>query len=238
MKLNTRYWVLAALLASLSAGGAADITGKVTLKGTPPPEKELPLDPQCGKLHTTKPKTRFYVVGSGGELADVFVYLKTGLEGKTFDPPAEAVIVDQIGCEYIPYVFGVMTKQKVLVKNSDPLLHNVHTTPAKDSGNKERNLAQPAGGKDLEFVFDYPEIFLRFKCDVHPWMFSYAGVVPHPFHATTGKDGAFTIKNVPPGNYTLVAVHRKAAPKGIERQIEVKDGAVTVDFTMEVPTGE
>src|SRR5438093_5297716 len=104
MRMNLRYVVAALLVASVPAGFAADITGKITLKGTPPPEKELPLDPQCGKLHNQKPKTRFYVVGAGGELADVFVYIKDGLDGKTFEPPATPVVLDQKGCEYTPYV--------------------------------------------------------------------------------------------------------------------------------------
>ncbi|MBI2928809.1 MAG: hypothetical protein HYY24_24365 [Verrucomicrobia bacterium] len=236
MKMNVRYLIVAALLTSLSAGFAADITGKITLKGTPPPEKELPLDPQCSKLHTTKPTTRFYVVGSGGELADVFVYIKDGLSGKTFEAPAEPAVLDQKGCEYTPYVFGVQTKQKLLVKNSDPVLHNVHTTPSKESSNKESNRAQPMGGKDLEFVFDNPEVFLRFKCDVHPWMFSYAGVVTHPFHSTTGKDGTFKIKNVPAGKYVIEAYHRKGGK--LTKEITVGADNVTADFTMEVKTGE
>lgn len=232
MTMKARTLVAAALLASLPATFAADITGKITLKGKPPPEKPIPLDPQCGKLHTTPITTRFYVTGPNGELADVFVHLTAGLEGKSFQPSAEPAVIDQKGCEYIPYVFGVQTGQKILVKNSDPVLHNVHATPTV-AGNPEKNLAQPPGGKDLEFVFNNPEVFLRFKCDVHPWMFSYAGVVPHPFFATTGEDGTFKIKNVPPGKYKIEAYHRKAGK--IEKEVTVGSDNVTVDFTMEVP---
>src|SRR5688572_17257858 len=101
MKLNRRFMALAALVASLQLVSAGDVTGKITLKGTPPPEKEIPLDPNCGKLHPDqKPKTRLYVVGSGGELADTFIYVKDGLSGKQFPVPDKAALIDQVGCEY------------------------------------------------------------------------------------------------------------------------------------------
>jgi len=211
---------------------AGDITGKITLKGTPPPEKELPLDPNCGKLHPEgTPKTRFYVVGQGGELADVFVYIKDGLTGKAFPVPDKPGLLDQKGCEYIPYVSGLQTNQKLLVRTSDPVLHNVHPTPMAP-GNKESNMAQLPKSKDLEYVFPTPEVFLRYKCDVHPWMFSYVGVVDNPFYAVTEKDGKFTIKNVPPGSYTIEAYHRKAGKQTAQVTVEAT-GSKESNFTFE-----
>lgn len=225
------------LVASVSSAIAADVTGKVSLKGTPPPEKELPLDAACGKLWPNeKPKTRFYVVGADQALGDVFVYLKAdGLKGAA---PTKPALLDQKGCEYIPYVLGAQTGQKILVRNSDPVLHNVHAIPGGKSGNKEFNLAQMAGGKDIERAFDHPEIFVRFKCDVHIWMFAYVGVLPHPYYAVTGQDGRYKIEGVPPGKYTLVAFHRKAhgtEDKALTQEITVGDQGVTADLTVEVP---
>jgi plastocyanin len=213
---------------------AGDITGKVTLKGTPQPEKEIaPLkeDPNCGKLHTTPVKTRFYVVGSDGGLADTVVMLK-GITGKSTGSSADPLVIDQKGCEYVPYICVAQTGQKVVVKNSDPVLHNIHPTPTAP-GNKEENKAQMPGGADLTFTFSAPETFLRFKCDVHPWMFSYVTVTDHPYAAVSGKDGTFTIKNVPPGKYTIVALHRKASPTGSEQEIEVTADGGKADFTLE-----
>jgi plastocyanin len=174
----------------------------------------------------------FYVVGSGGELADVFVTLK-GVTGKSTGASAPPALMDQKGCQYIPYVMAVQTGQTLQVKNSDPLLHNVHPTPSKDGGNKDKeaNQAQLAGGPDLKFSFPAAEKFLRFKCDVHPWMFSYVCVEDHPYFAVSGKDGKFTIKNVPAGKYTVEATHRKGG--SVTKEIEVKDGAVTADFEIE-----
>lgn len=221
------------VLAGLASVHAADIAGKVTLKGTPPPEKDLPLDPSCGKLWPNeKPKTRFYVVGADQGLGDVFVYLKQ-VDAKT-PPPAKPVLLDQKGCEYVPYVLGVQAGQKLLIRNSDPVLHNVHATP---KINKEFNLAQMAGGKDIERTLDVAEVPVRFKCDVHPWMFAYVGVLPHSFHAVTDKDGKFKIEGVPAGKYTLVAFHRKSHvtdDKALTQEITVGDQAVSANFTVEV----
>lgn len=226
-----------AVFGAVQAGMAADITGKVTLKGNAPVEKELPLDPSCGKLHTVKPKTRFYLADGSGGLADVFIYIKDGLTGKTIPVAAEPVVLDQLGCEYVPYVVGLQTKQTLLVKNSDPLLHNIHPRPAPNSGNKESNKAQVPGAKPFEYAFDNPEVFLKFTCDVHPWMFAYVGVLNHPYFAVSGKDGTFTIKNVPAGKYVVEAVHRKTHPtgKGLSKEVTVGADGGKVDFTIDAP---
>ena len=212
------------LVAGLQIALAADITGTITLKGTPPKEKDItPLmeDANCGKLHTKMPTTRFYVVGEKGELADVVVSLQ-GISGKSTGASAPPVVLDQKGCEYVPSILAVQTDQKIQVKNSDPVLHNVHDVPDAGSGNKERNDAQLPNGADLTLTFDKPEEFLKFKCDVHPWMFAWVSVFDNPYYAVSAKDGTFTIANVPPGKYTLKAIHRKAG--ATTQEIEVKDG--------------
>jgi hypothetical protein len=134
---------------------------------------------------------------------------------------------------YIPQILAVQTGQKIMVKNSDHVMHNVHTTP-KSPGNKEENKGQAPGAQDLTFTISAPEDFLRFKCDVHSWMFSWVTVVDHPYFAVTGADGTFTIKDVPPGKYKLVALHRKGAPTGVEKDIEVTADGAKMDFTIEV----
>jgi plastocyanin len=234
MKITSCSFIAAGLLTALSSLHAGDITGTVTLKGTPPPEKEItPLkdDPNCGKLHTTVPTTHFYVVGGKGELADVVVSV-IGISGKSSGGSAAPAMIDQKGCEYIPAIQAVQTDQKIMVKNSDPVLHNIHTLPAV-AGNSEKNQAQAPQGPDLTFSFSKPEPFLKFKCDVHPWMFAWVSVFDHPYFAVTGKDGTFKIANVPPGKYKIQAAHRKAAPQGVTQEIEVKEGETKVDFALE-----
>jgi len=222
-------------MAGHSAAFAGEITGTVTLKGTPPKEIEItPMmeDATCSKMHTTVPTTHFYVVGAKGELADVVVSLQ-GIGGKSTGGSAPPVVLDQKGCEYSPSIFAVQTGQKIIVRNSDPVLHNVHDVPGPGSENKENNQAQLPNGPDLTFTFSHPENFLKFKCDVHQWMFSWVSIFDHPYFAVTGKDGTFKIANVPPGKYKIEAAHRKAGM--VTKEIEVKEGEPTqADFTLEV----
>lgn len=234
MKNQVRFITILTIAAALHSASAADLTGTITLKGTPPPEKDIPMSPDCGKLHTTAVKTRFYAANNKAQLADVVVVLK-GANLKASGAPAKPVVLDQVGCEYVPYVTAVQAGQKILVKNSDPLMHNVHPTPAV-AGNKEANKAQMPKGADLEFIFDKAEHFLRYKCDVHPWMFAYVSVFDHPYFAVTGADGSYKIADVPPGKYTVEVFHRKAAPIGspVTKEVEVKDQSATADFALEV----
>ena len=234
MKSSTLIMV-AGLAAALQVASAADITGTVTLKGTPPKEKDItPVmeDMNCSKLHTTVPTTHFYVVGPKGELADVIVSLQ-GVSGKSTGASAPPMVLDQKGCEYVPAIFAVQTDQKIMIKNSDPVLHNVHDVPGEGSGNKEKNEAQLPNGPDLTFSFSKPENFLKFKCDVHQWMFAWVSFFDHPYFAVSGKDGTFKIANVPPGKYKIQAAHRKAGV--VTQEVEGKEGEpAKVDFTLEV----
>ena len=220
------------IFSALQLSRAADITGVINLKGTAPAEKELsPIkdDPYCSTMYPgALPTTHFYVVGAGGGLADVIVSLK-GISGKSTGGSAAPVGIDQKGCLYYPQILAVQTGQKIIVKNSDPLVHNVHAKPA---ANPESNQVQMPGGADLTYTFDKPEPFLKFQCDVHPWMFAWVSVFDHPYFSISGADGKFTIKNVPPGKYTLEATHRKLGVQTAE--IEVKDTGAAQNFTFEI----
>ena len=217
-------------LASAFVARAADIIGTVTLNGTPPPEvpyTPLMNDPTCGAMYKTAPTTHFYVVGPNHELADVIVSLK-GVTGKSTGASQPPVTLDQKGCLYTPQILAIQTGQKLVVRNSDPCIHNVHIVPDPQSGNPESNQVQMPGGPDLDFTFAKPEMFMKFKCDVHPWMFAWVSVFDSPYYCLSGTDGKFVIKNVPPGKYTVEADHRKLGTR--TKDVEVKDSDVTVEF--------
>jgi hypothetical protein len=216
-------------VASLSA---AEISGKVKLRGAPPTEITIEMDPACSKLQTAKPTTRHYVVGQDNGLGNVFVYIKEG--AKPTPPKGEGPVLDQASCMYQPYIFGVQTGQKFKIRNSDDTLHNIHAMP---KANKEFNFGQPVKGMVTEKSFDKPEVLVKFKCDVHPWMFAYVGVVDHPYFAVTDKDGNFTLKEVPAGNYTVEVVHLKAGRA--EQKVSLADGEKkSLDFSLEVPAAK
>src|SRR5215469_1158779 len=242
MKLSIALLTAIGITSFAQLSSAADITGTVKLSGTPPPEREIsPLenDPVCGKMHEGKVMTQFYVTGANQGLADVIVMLK-GVSPKMADPSTPPAVIDQKGCLYVPQILAIQTGQTLTVKNSDPAsvpMHNVHINPTAPANLEaySTKISQPqmAGGADLTYTFSAPENFMKFNCDVHPWMFAWVTVVDNPYFAVTDKDGKFTIKNVPPGKYKIVALHRKAAPAGVEKDVDVSGGAATVDFTLE-----
>jgi hypothetical protein len=217
---------------------AANVTGRVILEGTPPPEivVDLSPDPRCAALHTEPLTTRHYVVGADRGLANVFVYIREGVPAGDYPMPSDVPLLDQVDCEYVPYVLGVRVGQTFQVKNSDPTLHNVHATPDRRTGNRGFNFAQPFKGLVSERRFTAPEVAIRFKCDVHPWMFAYVAVVDHPFFSVTDESGRFEIKGLPDGKYTIEAWHVRShrGGTGLTREIEVK-GDTVVDFTIQVP---
>jgi len=210
-----------------AANTASVISGRVLFKGTPPPPKTLPLDPMCGKAYSVPPTESDFNVGPSNGLAEVLVYLKGLPADADQAPPSETPLLDQKGCVYSPRVFGVMVNQKFRIRNSDALLHNVHALP---KSNKEFNFAQVVQGQVNEKSFSVPEVLLRIKCDVHPWMNAHVGVFEHRFFAVTDSNGQFRLPaGVPAGKFTLEAAHPKGgivtqevtiAP-GVHKQIEL-----------------
>ncbi|MEI9961988.1 MAG: hypothetical protein WDM76_12895 [Limisphaerales bacterium] len=204
-------FLLIATLGTATVVQAADITGIITFKGTPPAEKEItPLmdDANCSALHTKMPTTRFYVVGAKGELADVVVSLK-GITGKSTGRERVASGARSERLPLYAHDFGDSNRTKAGRQNSDPCVHNVHAVPSASSGNPGFNDGQQPGSADLTYTFPKPEMFLKYQCDVHPWMFAWVSIFDHPYFSVSDADGKFTIKNVPPGKYTVEAAHRK-----------------------------
>ncbi len=192
---------------SVDPATASTLTGRVRFEGTAP-EPELYRidgDRNCVSLNgrDTIPSERI-VVGQENALANVFVYVASGLERYRFHPPAEPAVLDQKGCRYVPRVVGVMVGQPLEVRNSDPLLHNVRGEAAV---NQPFNMGQPVQGTRFTRTFTTREVMVPFTCDVHAWMSAYIGVLEHPFYAVTGADGAFTLSGVPPGTYAIEAWH-------------------------------
>lgn len=208
--------------------GGNRVKGSVTLAGTPPAEKQItPItkDPNCGPLHSVPVMTRNYLIGSNNGLANVLVYVKSGLEGKTFPLPGTAAVIDQKGCLYEPYVSGVIAGQPVDIKNSDNFMHNVNFA-ASIAGNQTFNFAQGSAGLVNTKTFAKPEIFAKMQCNVHPWMFAFVGVIAHPFFAVTDKDGTFELPaGLPAGDYVLELVHLKAGKVQVPLKTSPEGGA-------------
>ena len=201
---------------------AGSLSGTVRFEGTAPRLKTISMDAEesCTKLHSKPVKDPGVLVTKSGDVQNVFVYIKSGLEGKRFEAPTQAVVLDQRGCMFVPRVLAVQTGQTLRVKNSDPVSHNVHPQP---TNNREWNQHQAPDAPDLQRRFVRPEIMIPVKCNIHAWMRSYIAAVDHPYFAVTGVDGRYEWRNVPAGNYTISAWHEVFGE--VERQITVDAGS-------------
>jgi plastocyanin len=200
--------VVLALCLVAAGGRAATITGTVVYEGKVPSLKPLSVaaEPMCAKKHATVPNEAL-VLGSGNTMANVLVRVVKGLPvGKTWPAPKEAVVMDQVGCQYVPHVMGIMVGQPFKVLNSDGILHNVHALP---KVNRQFNMAMPPARKEATETFAKEEGMFTVKCDVHPWMQSFLGVFAHPFFAVTKADGKFSLANLDPGTYEIEAWHER-----------------------------
>jgi plastocyanin len=197
----------AAPAAAVDPATAATIMGKVSFTGQKPTMARIRMDavPACTQANPNPVFSQEVVVNDNGTLANVFVYVKEGLSGQ-YPGPGGEVELDQQGCMYTPHVVGMTTGQSIRFKNADSTNHNVHPLPKE---NREWNQSQPPGATDIVQQFARPEVMIPVKCNVHPWMIAYVGVLPHPFFSVTGSDGSFEIKGLPPGNYVIEAWHEK-----------------------------
>ena len=214
--------------------GNATIAGMVRFNGTAPanPTIDMSEEPECAQQYQSMPTNPQYVV-NGGMLGDVFVYVKSGLPaGASYSAPTTPVMLDQKGCLYHPRVFGAMVGKSIEIMNSDPMLHNIKAVP---TANRGFNISQPRAGMTTTRTFNTAEVMVPFECNVHGWMNAYVGVMAHPFFATSGPNGAFTIQNLPAGTYELEAWHELAGRQ--TQSVTVPEtGTVNVEFTFSAPT--
>ena len=210
-------------------GDEGSVTGKVNFQGQAPKYRPLSMDADvvCAKKHSGPVYPEQVVANDNGTLRNVFVYVKGGLDGKTFAVPDEPVTLDQDGCIYRPHVLGIQARQDLKVVTSDNTAHNIHPLP---KVNREWNVSQSPGADPIVQSFSRPEVSIPVKCNQHPWMRAYIHVLSHPFYAVTGENGTYEIKGLPPGKYEIEAVHEEYG--AMTQPIEVAaNQSATTDFT-------
>lgn len=235
-------FVVSFLVSELFAIGGS-VSGKVSLelpKGKKPGRKKLRVsaDPICASKHPGGTVlSEALVVNNDGMLRNVFVYVKKGLkEDLKFDVPDTAVVLDQNGCIYKPHVLGVRAGQPIQILNNDGTLHNIHPKP---KVNAEFNQAMPKFMKKKTKIFDKAEVMIPIRCDVHPWMKAYIGVMDHPFFAVTGNSGEFELKGLPTGTYEIEAWHEHKLLGSQIQEVTVTEGETTsVQFLFKIKSGK
>jgi hypothetical protein len=209
---------------------AASIKGTIRYIGGNPPPKRIDMgeDPACVEAnHGRRVFDEAVLVSHAGKLANAFVYIEKGLEGKNFAAPQTPAVIDQRGCMFHPHVIGVQINQPVQIVNSDPVTHNIHPLAHL---NREWNHSQGPEDPALNRRFAKREIMIPVKCNIHGWMHAYIGVLDHPYFSVSKEDGSFEIPNLPPGSYTLAVWQEQLG--NLEQEITITPGQnVVVDFT-------
>lgn len=244
--MKIHYWLLAVCLlciggcsktaepAKSSQSSAPGVMGSATIKGVihfdgvaPEPQPlDSSQDPNCAKGLRSES-----VVVESGRLQNVYVYVKSGLPDGTYPPPQTPAVLDQKGCRYTPHVLGMMVGQKLQILNSDNTMHNVHPSAKVNEG---WNLSQAEHAQPAETTFQKPELMMPVQCNVHPWMKMYLHVSPHPFFAVSRADGGYEIGSLPPGTYTIAALHEKLGEKTQQVTINHPGQTVNLEFTFSV----
>ncbi|MDX1673381.1 MAG: carboxypeptidase regulatory-like domain-containing protein [Longimicrobiales bacterium] len=232
----------AADVITVDAATAGTLVGTISFDGQAPDGEAIDMseEPTCAEKHDGQPMKMPAMVGPDGGLANVFVHITEGLPEGTWSTPSQPAELDQDGCIYRPHVMGVQTGQTLVIRNSDGLLHNINAQPDNQRG---FNISQPTN-MTTERTFNRPEVMIPVRCDVHGWMEAYVGVQEHPYFAVTDGTGAFTIGNLPPGDYTVEAWHERYGVQTATVTI-AESGEATADFTFSesmagapVPLGE
>ncbi len=215
--------------ATIDASTTGTIRGTVSFTGKTPERLKIDMsqDPVCS-ITGGENLAEQYVV-HGGKLANVYVYVKEGPEEAMHAAPPSTppVVLDQVGCKYTPHVIAVLRGQTVEFRNSDGTMHNIHTMPA---GNPVVDVSQGAKGAPEQKRFDTPEVMMPVRCNNHPWMNAFINVSATPFFAVSDVDGRFEIQGLPPGRYTLAAVHEKLGEQTIAVEVASKEQA-KAEFT-------
>jgi Carboxypeptidase regulatory-like domain len=204
--------------------GGGTIEGKIVYRGEVATKQIIPTKDTatCGGPR----EDPMIQVGSDGAVQNAVVYLTEVPKGKAWPPPGKKPELDNVKCRFEPQV-QVIPAGPLDVVNTDPVLHNTHGYYGKRTA---FNLALPNQGQRIPV--ELPRAGeVRVDCDAHGWMEGWIYVVDNPYYAITGADGKFSITDIPPGNYTLVAVQPFTGP--LEQQAIVT-ASQTTNLTIEL----
>jgi hypothetical protein len=211
---------------AVTVADGGTIKGKVTFPGTPPAKKRVIPTKDREVCGSDPREVDQIVVGSDKSVQDAIVYLKQVARGKAWEKPGKAPAIDNVKCDFKPHVQVVQAGDFEIV-NSDPVLHNTHGFYGKQTA---FNVALPNQGQRIKKALPRPGM-VRVECDAHGWMLGWVYVADNPYYAVSAKDGTFTLANVPPGSYTLVAWQEYTGVVEIPVTVKAKEvAAVTVEL--------
>ncbi|MGH7144629.1 MAG: carboxypeptidase regulatory-like domain-containing protein [Planctomycetota bacterium] len=212
------------------------VTGMVTLKGTAPKRKLVPImgDKYCVDAHKDAPaKTEDEIVdGADQGIENVFIYVKKTPSPWSFTVPTAPVQIHQMGCIYTPHVSAAMVGQTINITSEDDTKHNVHFVSP--SGTNSEINKDSLKGQTITYVPQSHELGCYFKCDIHNWMHGWVCIESNPLFAVTDKDGKFTLPKLPPGEYEIGVWHETLkASKPMYKVTVPANGTVKLDITLD-----
>ena len=221
--------------APLDQATLGTVDGTVRFVGKAPERVkiDMSMDPVCSITGGDNFAEQY--MAKEGKLANVYVYVKSGPPAAMSAPrPTNAIVpvMDQIGCKYVPHVVAVMRGGSIEFRNSDGTMHNIHTEPV-EVRNQPIDISQGANGTPQVKQFNQAEVMIPVRCNNHPWMNAFINVSATPFFAVTDTNGHFDISGLPPGTYTLAAVHEKMGEQTMTVTVAPK-GTAKADFSFSV----
>jgi len=189
---------------AVSAGGK--VVGKVSFKGAAPAPRKVAItkdNATCG----TGEREIVEVNAKGGNLAGAVVYVAKIEKGKAWGV-LDAPVLDQKGCRFAPDTLVVKKDADVTVRNSDPVLHNIHTYELIGAVRRTMfNVGQPDKGDMKQPIKVRRANVVKIECDAHDFMHAWAYAADNPYAVATKEDGSFTLDNLPAGDYEIKAWH-------------------------------
>ena len=207
--MKNKILLLIACTSFIAASESMTINGKVQYEGKkprPPKEVNMAADPICGKTNDQPVLNETFLINKEMYMQNVVVWIDNPKHSAEI--PETPIVLDQVGCKYIPHVTGIMKGQDLMIKNSDKTMHNIHS---RSEVNSNFNFAMPAQSDPSIKNFNKIEDPFYIKCDVHPWMRSWVVVVEHPYWSVTDQDGNYSMNldSLEPGTYDLCFWHEK-----------------------------
>ena len=202
------------------------IKGKVVFAGSQPGKKKVIPTKDKEACGSGVREVDQILLGPDKAVQEAVVYLKQIEKGKAWEKATKPAAIDNVKCDFKPHV-QVIPAGDLEIVNSDPVLHNTHGFLGKLT---VFNVALPNQGQRIAKPLKKPGM-VRVECDAHGWMLGWIYVADNPYYALSSKDGTFSLTNVPPGSYTLVAWQEYAGTVEVPVTVKSKEVAsVTVEL--------
>ena len=209
------------------------VEGVISVSGVVPPRpiiSTMEADPVCASANKGVMRAEDIVV-ERGRLANALVYVESAaLEGRKFEPHAWMPALGSRKCRMVPHVLAIQAGQLLYVQNNERTYHN---PTFQTKVNPLYNKGLPPG-ETFQILFKQPEPPFVVRCNQHPWELGYIAVLPHPFFSVTGRNGAFAIEGLPPGDYEVVVWHEKFKEARAKVSVGVKETKVS-NFVFKFP---